>query len=181
MDFKISGNGVLNLFPSSIINNRGLVSVVVFIDLHKAFDTIDVNIHFSKLSMLGISGVELRWFQSYLTDRSQSVMFDGPMTDPLHINISVPQGSILGPLLFLLYLNGLPTVAQDCSVNMYADDTEIENMCKADVHIQLEISFNDDLCSLKKYCDVNRLNINVAKCVFILIDIHQALQKMLDI
>ncbi len=108
-------------------------------------------------------------------------MFDGPLSDPLPVNIGVPQGSILGLLLFLLYLNDLPTIAQDCSVNMYADDSEMENMCKPDEHMQLENSLNNDLCRLKKYFDVNRLSINVAKCVFILIGTHQAIQKMLDI
>ncbi len=64
---------------------------------------------------------------------------------------------------------------------MYADDTEIENICNPDEHIQLENSLNNDLCRLKKYFDVNRLSFNVAKCVFMLIGTHQALQKMLDI
>ncbi len=64
---------------------------------------------------------------------------------------------------------------------MYADDTEIENMCKPDEHIQLENRLNNDECRLKKYFVVNRLIINVAKCVFMLISTHQALQKMLDI
>ncbi len=61
-------------------------------------------------------------------------MFDGHLFDPLPVNIGVPQGSIIGSLLFLLYLNDIPTIAQDYSVNMYADDTEIENMCKPDAH-----------------------------------------------
>ncbi len=64
---------------------------------------------------------------------------------------------------------------------MYADDTEIENMCKPDEHIQLENSLNNDLCRLKKYFDVNILSINVAKCVFMLFGTHQALQKILHI
>ncbi len=81
--------------------------------------------------------------------RSQSVMFVGHLSGPLPVNIGVPQGSILSPLFFLLYLNDLPTIAQDYSVNMYADDTEIENMCKPYEHIQLENSLNNNLCRLK--------------------------------
>ncbi len=112
-----------------------------------------------------------------LTDLNQSCL----MVISLPVNIGVSQGSILCPLLFLLFLNDLPNIAQDCSVNMYADDTEMENMCKPDEHIQLENRLNNYLCRLKKYVDVNRLSINIAKCVFMLIGKHQALQKMLDI
>ncbi len=93
-------------------------------------------------------------------------MFDGHLSDSLPVNIVVPQGSMIGPLLFLLYLNNLPTIAQDCSVNMYADDTKIENMCKPNEHIQLENSLNNELCRLKMYFNINRLSINVVKCVF---------------
>ncbi len=80
---------------------RGLVTGVVFIDLHKAFKTVDVNILLSKLSIFGISGVEHRWVQSYLTDRSQSVMFDGHLSDPLPVNIDVPQRINTWPLTLL--------------------------------------------------------------------------------
>jgi hypothetical protein len=71
--------------------DHGLVTGVVFIDLRKAFDTVDINILLSKLSMFGISGIELQWFQSYLTGRSQSVMVDGHISDPLPVSIGVPQ------------------------------------------------------------------------------------------
>ncbi len=86
---------------------------------------------------IGISGVELQWFTSYLTGRSWSVIFDGHLLDRLPVSIGVPQGSILGPLLFLLYLNDLPKIAPNCSVNTYADDTEMKDSCKPEDSIKL--------------------------------------------
>ncbi len=135
--------------------DNGLVTGVVFIDLHKAFNTVDINILLSKLSLFGISGVELEWFRSYLTGRSQSVIFDGYLSDPLPVSIGVPQGSILGALLFLLYLNDLPKIAQNCSVNMFADDTEMEDSCKPEDSIKLKINLNSDLSRLKEYFNLN--------------------------
>ncbi len=80
--------------------DKGLVTGVVFIDLRKAFDTVDINILFLKLTRYGISGSERKWFESYLTDRTQSVSVDGQSSDPLTVTIGVLQGPILGPLLF---------------------------------------------------------------------------------
>ncbi len=76
-------------------NIAWLNNSVVFTDLHKAFDTVYINILLSKLSLFGISGVELQWFSSYLTGRSQSVIFDGHLSNPLPVTIGVPQGSII--------------------------------------------------------------------------------------
>ncbi len=111
---------------------------MVFIDLHKAFNTVDINILLSKLSLFGISGVEIQWFRSYLTGSSQSVIFDGHLSHPLPVSIGVSQGSILSPLLFFHYLNDHPKLAHNCSVNMYADDTEMEYSCKPEDSIKLE-------------------------------------------
>ncbi len=86
----------------------------------------------------GRSGVEVQWFTSYLIGRSLSVTCDSHLSDPLPVSIGVPQGSILGHLLFLLYLNDLPKIAHNCSVNMYADDTEMEYSCKPEDSIKLE-------------------------------------------
>ncbi len=80
-----------------------------------------------KLTRFGISGSEWKWFENYLTGRTQSVNVDGQLSDPFPVTIGVPQGSILGPLLFLLYLNDLPSVTECCSVSLFADDTEMDN------------------------------------------------------
>ncbi len=150
-------------------------------DLRKAFDTVDINILLSILSLFGISGVKLLWFRSYLTGRSQSAIFDGHLSDPLPVSIGVPKDSILGPLLFLLYRNDLPKIAHNCSVNMYADDTEMEDSCKPEYSIKLETNLNSDLSRLKEYFNLNWLNINVGKCEFMLIGTYQALKKILNI
>ena len=76
----------------------------VFIDLKKAFDTVDHKIVFKKLYYYGIRGNTLKWFESYLTNRSQYVLFNGEKSDIRDITYGVPQGSILGPLLFILYM-----------------------------------------------------------------------------
>ncbi len=105
--------------------DEGLVTGVVFIDLRNAFDAFDIDILLAKLTSFGLGGVEHQWFQSYLSGRSQSVSVDDHLSDPLPVSMGVPQGLILSPLLLLLFLNDLPSVAESCETNMFTDDTEI--------------------------------------------------------
>ena len=97
----------------------------VFLDLKKAFDTVDHHILIKKLLSYGIHGNTLKWFQSYLTDRSQFVTYDGIESKVLPIKYGVPQGSILGPLLFIIYMNDLFNVSNFLFTILYADDTRV--------------------------------------------------------
>ncbi len=94
---------------------------------------------------------------------------DGQLSDPLPISIGVPQGSILGPLLFLLFLNDLPTIPQSYVTTMYADDTECESTSKSEDNKESETTINNDLYRIKEYFDTNKLSLNVPKCELMLV------------
>jgi hypothetical protein len=102
-----------------------LYTGICFLDISKCFDTIDHNLLLQKLKFYGIKGIQLRWFTSYLHDRSQVVSCHNSISSKSTINIGVPQGSVLGPVLFLLFANDLPDNVHLGTCNMFADDTVV--------------------------------------------------------
>ena len=103
--------------------DRGKINVIVFLDSKKAFDTVDHEILLSKLSIYGINGITHQWFQSYLEDRTEMCSIDGFLSSTGTLSCGIPQGMILGPLLFLLYINDLPNCLSNCEPRIYVDDT----------------------------------------------------------
>ena len=110
----------------SVNIDNGFLNGVVFIDLKKAFDTIDHEIILRKMSYFGANQETITWFQSYLSNRTQRCNVNGRLSTPRTITCGVPQGSILGPLLFLMYryINDLPNCLREASPRMFADDTK---------------------------------------------------------
>ena len=115
--------GVSDHWYSNIENKKA--NFALFLDLKKAFDTVDHEILVSKLVKYGVIGNENNWFKSYLTNRSQYCSIDGQESEILGIECGIPQGSCLGPLLFIIYLNDFERCLEYSRANMYADDTEI--------------------------------------------------------
>ena len=153
-----------------ILNNmdEGKINCIVFLDIRKAFDSINHNILLSKMrSNFGISGNELLWFESYLTNREQQCVANGILSSVGKLRCGVPQGSILGPLSFLLYINDLPQCLQKTTPGLYADDTEIY----ASSHNVNDLinNINYDLNIVTQWMENNKLQIHPekSKCMFI--------------
>ena len=107
--------------------DNGRANAVIFLDLKKAFDTVNHDIIIQKLHCYGITGDELKFLRSYLSNRKQCCSVNGRVSDNEDIACGVPQGSILGPLLFIIYMNDLPNFVKDSNISMYADDTGLSS------------------------------------------------------
>ena len=147
--------------------DRKMFNLVVLIDLKKAFDTVDHQILLRKLELYGIKGQALTLLRSYLTNRNQKCQVKNSFSPERLIKCGVPQGSILGPLFFLLYINDLPHCLNKTKPRMFADDTNLT--ASVNSLTDLEAAANSDLENLRKWLIANRLSLNVAKTEFMLI------------
>jgi len=163
--------------------NRQHLTLLVLLDLSAAFDTVDQSILLHRLnSDFGISGQVLTWFHSYLSNRTQSVSVDGHTSKHFNSKFGVPQGSCLGPLLFVIYASKLFTIVERHlpQVHAYADDTQLYMSFKPDLQDTNNTITSMQACiaDIKKWMLSDRLKINDDKTEFIVIGTRQQLQKV---
>lgn len=143
----------------SLDNNKQTDSI--YTDFRKAFDRVDHKILLDKIAFNGIRGNLWRWFKSYITNRTQRVVINGHESKPVSISSGVPQGSILGPLLFILFINDIHKCFKFCKYLLYADDLKIYHIVENDVD---HIAFQQDLDRFSEYCIENKLQLSIDKC-----------------
>ena len=154
--------------------DSGKISIGVFLDLRKAFDTVDHGILLDKLYKYCIRGTPWNWFKSYLENRKQYVCYSDTLSATMPITHGVPQGSILGPLLFILYINDLANVSENLFSILFADDTTV--LIEGTNINTMIAALNCELAKLTEWLNANKLSINVSKSHYMVF--HRSRRKI---
>jgi hypothetical protein len=155
-------HAIINLLDLIITAlDEGKVALGIFIDFSKAFDTVNHNILIDKLEHYGIRGIAKDWINSYLSERKQYVTYMGTKSTMKTMKCGVPQGSILGPLLFLLYINDLGEIFQNLNPILYADDSNL--ITTGNNLLDLETTTNQEIPLLLDWLQANRHSLNIKK------------------
>ena len=151
------------------------VSVVVLLDMSKAFDSICHDLMLSKLCRIGVSNAACNWFRSYLSERNQVVNIANCISYPLPLSVGVPQGSILGPVLFTLYVNDLLSVPKHCQAMGYVETKFLLGLPPSQISDAV-IALNKDLSDIATWCCMNSLLINPDKTKLLVIGAPQLMR-----
>ena len=157
-----------NSIIADYLNNRHPVDVIL-LDFAQAFDKVRHDILISKLSSLGISEQPLDWITNFLSNRTQTVIYCDPVSAPISVTSGIIQGSLLGPLLFVGFINGLPLQVSHCDVLLFADDSKAIGTA-ADSHEQDLVQ--QDLNSIGSWSETNHLPLSIYKCMCIHYGLH---------
>ena len=154
-------------YISSCLERR-LLTMGIFIDRRKAFDTVDHNILLKKLEFYGMRGVSGDFLRSYISDRSQYVSIYNSNSSVNNVMCGVPQGSVLGPILFNLYINDIVNVSDKLRFVWFADDTNILYSSKEIENV--ENTVNIEMSKIHEWLCTNRLSINLSKTNYMAFD-----------
>ena len=146
--------------------DKGNYACGIFLDFRKAFDTVDHHILLKKLKYYGIRGISNKWFASYLSNRKQFVSINGYKSNPPDVKCGMPQGSILGTLLFLIYINHLYVAIKYSEVHHFADDTNLLNFNSCVKSINKHVNY--DLKNLSNWLKANKVLLNVGETELVL-------------
>jgi hypothetical protein len=162
---------------NAVDNNE--TTIGIFLDLSKAFDTINHDILLYKLEHYGFRGVVLQWFESYLNNRKQFVRYQMRDSDKKIIKCGVPQGSILGPLLFILYINDIVNTTSLLELILFADDTTLL-FSHPDIASKNDM-INNELQEICNWFQANKLSVNAKKTNYMVLGTHQSTTKFIDV
>ena len=147
----------------------------VFVDLKKAFDTVDCDTLIKKLNIIGINGLPSSWIRSYMTNRVCRTFVNSKLSSESSISCGVPQGSLLGPLLFIIYVNDLVECVESCKIQLYADDTVLY-FSHSSIN-NIELALNSDLKNVYNWMCQNKLTVNCQKTECMLLGSKHMLSK----
>ncbi len=157
--------------------DKNYTPISVFLELSKTFDTLDHYILLDKLQYYGIIGTALKILTSYLDNRKQYVDIDGTKSEVRNIITGVPQGSILRPLLSIIYINDIANASKLFNFIIYADDTTLETTTEMVIHesnnISIEEKINNELHLIKEWLQLNKLSLNINKSKYMVFHMPQ--------
>lgn len=175
-----TSTAVINVIEDIVcVIDKGYVVGLISLDLEKAFDLISHNILLKKLNFYGFDDNAIRWFRHYLYQRRQITVVNGNESVSSYVQCGVPQGSILGPLLFILFLNDLPKVVEKSSLSLYADDTCVYFASKNPQELQNVL--NKDLSLMANWFSHNHLILNIKKCNYMILGSNAKLRSFTNL